>query len=191
MTRDPSDPEQDLFEEAMAGVERIEHDRQVPEIVFRAPVPHSAHERDVLRELDRIIEGDAPVPVQYTDEHLEGAVAGLDPRVVRQLHKGEFTLQADLDLHGKDSETARRLVTRFIRDCHARGLRCVRIVHGRGKNSPGGIPILKAKLPRWLGRGPARHVVLAYTSAPSNDGGAGVMYVLLRSGGRSPGSEPL
>jgi DNA-nicking Smr family endonuclease len=191
MSRDPSDSDRDLFEEAMSGVERLEHDRTVPEIVFRSPVPYSAREREALRDLDRVIEGETPFPLQDTDEYLEGAVAGLDPRVIRRLHAGEFTLQADLDLHGKDSETARRLVTRFIRGCHARGLRCVRIVHGRGKNSPGGIPVLKAGLPKWLGRGPARHVVLAYTSAPLNDGGAGATYVLLRSGGRSPGGEPL
>lgn len=175
----------------MAGVQRLEQDRSVPEIVFRVPVPHSAREREVLRDLDRVVRGETPFPLQDTDEYLEGAVSGLDPRVLRRLHRGEFTLQADLDLHGKDSETARGLVARFITDCHDRGLRCVRIVHGRGRNSPGGVPILKSRLPRWLARSPSRNVVLGYTSAHPRDGGGGATYVLLRSGGRSPRRDPL
>ena len=77
----------------------------------------------------------------------------------------------------------------FLRDAHGRGLRCVRIVHGHGRNSPGGQAVLKPSLPRWLARGEARQLVLAYTTAPQSDGGAGATYVLLRGGG-APSSEP-
>jgi DNA-nicking Smr family endonuclease len=189
---DPADPDQALFEEAMSGVRRLEQDRNAPEIVFRAPVPYSERERQVLQELDRLMEEDSPLPLSETGEYMEGAVQGLDPRVVRQLRRGEFTLQAELDLHGVVAETARGLVERFIEECHTRGLRCVRIVHGRGRNSPGGIPVLKTRLPRWLGRGPARQIVLAYTSALPHDGGAGAAYVLLRSSrSRRPRRDPL
>ena len=79
------------------------------------------------------------------------------------------------------------LVERFIAESHARGLRCLRIVHGRGLNSPGGVSVLKSSLPRWLARGQARRIVLAYTSALPNDGGTGASYVLLRRN-RQPGS---
>jgi DNA-nicking Smr family endonuclease len=189
---DPSDRDQAIFEEAMSGVRRLERDRSVPQIVFRAPVPYSEREREALRELDRLIEEDSPLPLHETDEYMEGAVRGLDPRVLRQLRRGKFTLQAELDLHGVVAETARGLVERFIVECHRRGLRCVRIVHGRGRNSPGGVPVLKERLPRWLARGPARQIVLAYTSALPHDGGAGAAYVLLRSArSRRPRRDPL
>ena len=89
-------------------------------------------------------------------------------------------MQADLDLHGSDAPTARVRVERFLLEAQGRDLRCVRIVHGRGKNSPGGVSVLKTSLPRWLSRGPARHAVLAYTSAAPRDGGPGASYVLLR-----------
>jgi DNA-nicking Smr family endonuclease len=188
----PGDPDQALFEEAMSGVRPLERDRNIPQIVFREPVPYSEREKEVLRELDGLIEGEVPLPLQQTDEYMQGAVPGLDPRVLRQLRNGEFTLQAELDLHGVDAETARRLVERFLLECHARGLRSVRIVHGRGRNSPGRMPVLKARLPRWLSRGPARHHILAYTSALPRDGGAGAAYVLLRShGSRRPRGKPL
>lgn len=188
MSKQPPQPEPDeqaLFNEAMADVQPLERDRHLPKISFRQPVSISEHEREVLLELDRIVSGEAPFELGDSDEFMEGAVRGFDPRTVRQLRRGEFTLQADLDLHGLDAATARPLLERFITDCHTRGLRCVRIVHGRGRNSPDGIPVLKSNLPRWLARGPARLLVLAYTSALPRDGGTGATYVLLRSrGGR-------
>jgi DNA-nicking Smr family endonuclease len=166
----------------MADVQPIARDRIAPEMHYRTPVTISQHERAVLRELDELVAGEGDVELADPDDTLQGAVPGLDPRVVKRLRKGEFTLQADLDLHGSDAQTARGLLERFLIDTHGRGLRCVRVVHGRGKNSPGGVPVLKANLPRWLARGPARHLVLAYTSATPQDGGAGATYVLLRRG---------
>ncbi len=181
----PEPDERALFEEEMADVRPIERDRHLPQISFRKPIPISEREREVLRELDRLVSGEAPFELQDSDEFMEGAVQGFDPRTVRQLRRGEFALQADLDLHGLDAATARPLLERFIGECHARGLRCVRVVHGKGRNSPDGVPVLKANLPRWLARGPARLLVLAYSSARPEDGGTGATYVLLRArGGR-------
>jgi DNA-nicking Smr family endonuclease len=195
MMKKPPHPDlegQDLFSEAMANVQPIASDRHVPEITFRKPVPISEREREVLRELDEIVSGERPFELRDSEGSLEGSVRGLDPRVVKQLRRGEFTVQADLDLHGVDAGTARGLVERFITDCHAQGLRCIRVVHGRGKNSPGGTPVLKESLPRWLARGPARLIVLAYTSATAKDGGAGATYVLLRKPSyRRSGRGPL
>ena len=164
----------------MADVRPISQDRLAPEPIWREPVSISEREREVLRELDLLVSGSATVAPQDTDEYIRGAAPGLDPRVLRDLGRGEFTIQADLDLHGCDSQTARERLESFLLTAHARGLRCVRVVHGRGRGSPNGIPVLKAQLPRWLGRGPARHLVLAYTTAQPRDGGAGASYVLLR-----------
>jgi DNA-nicking Smr family endonuclease len=190
---DAPEPEQDLFREAMGDVQPIEKDRHVPEVSFRTPVPISEREREVLRELDRILSGERPLELWDTGELREGSVKGLDPRIMKRLRRGEFTVQADLDLHGIDAATARGLLERFIADCHAEGLRCLRVVHGRGRNSPGGVPVLKDNLPRWLARGPARLIVLAYASATPRDGGSGASYILLRKqrahGGRR-GSRP-
>ena len=164
----------------MADVAPIPQDRLAPEPIWRDPMTLSERERDVLRALDELVEGVRPLAPEDTDEHIQGSVPGLDPRVMRQLARGELAIQAELDLHGCTAETARGLLERFIVDANARGLRCVKIVHGRGRRSRGGVPVLKRQLPRWLGRGPARHIVLGYTSARPNDGGAGASYVLLR-----------
>ena len=177
----PGDDREDLsaFEEAMSGVRPLERDQHLPQIRYRPPKAVSEHEREVLRELDALVAGGGDELGDRAERH-EGKVPGLDPRVMKQLRRGEFTVQGDLDLHGVDAETARGLVEHFILDAQKRGLRCVRIVHGRGKNSPDGVPVLKTRLPRWLARGPARLVVLAYTSAARHDGGAGASYILLR-----------
>jgi DNA-nicking Smr family endonuclease len=182
MAREPDD-DAALFAEAVAGVAPLAQTRLPPTPVYREPTPLSEREREVIRELDALVSGEAPFDVRESDEFMSGCVPGLDPRVVRSLRKGEFTPQADLDLHGSDAPSARALVETFVVTAHARGLRCVRIVHGRGNRSPNGEAVLKPSLPRWLGRGPARRIVLAYSSAPQTDGGTGATYVLLRKGG--------
>ncbi len=189
--KDPSDDE--AWSDAVAGVQPIARTQRTPQPRYFEPVALSAREREVMRELDALLNGDLPFGTRHDDEVIEGCVPGLDPRVLRRLRRGEFTPQADLDLHGTDAETARGLVESFIVESHARGLRCLRIVHGRGRRSPNGEAVLKPALPRWLARGPARLIVLAYTSAPRADGGTGASYVLLRKGPgrRPPDRQPL
>ena len=174
--------DEELFEAEVADVRPLEQDRRPPELGSRKPLPLSEREREVLEELERLVSGEAPFDLRDSDEYLEGRVPGLDPRVLKSLRRGEFTVQADLDLHGRDAATARVEVERYICRCHELGLRCIRIVHGRGRNSPGRVPVLKESLPRWLARGPARRIVLAYASATPQDGGVGATYVLLRKG---------
>ncbi len=176
------DPERELFRAAMAleGVEPIESDRHLPEPTDRKVTTISERERDVLRELDALVSGAGPFDARDLDERIEGVVPGLNPLVVMDLRRGDFTVQADLDLHGTRVEDARALVERFLLQSNQRGLRCVRIVHGRGNHSPGGVSVLKAELPGWLSRGAARRALLAYTTAPPRDGGAGAICVLLR-----------
>lgn len=164
----------------MAGVRVLKQDHLAPAPIWRKIASISDREREVLRQLDDIVSGAAPLPVEAGEDLLRGHVPGLDPRVVKQLARGEFTVQGEFDLHGVDAASARQLIERFLLDAHARQLRCIKIVHGKGRRSPDGIPVLKSQLPRWLARGPARLLVLAYTSAPPHDGGSGATYVLLR-----------
>ncbi len=194
MARSPNrvNPEdQLLFERAMADVRQIEGDQRTPEPSHPEPAPLADADQEVLEHLERLVTGRAPFALHDSDEFIQGAVPGLDARILKRLRRGEFAPQADLDLHGARARDAQTLVLEFLQGAHARGLRCLRIVHGRGRNSPGGVAVLKESLPRWLSRGPARHLVLAYSSAPSNDGGTGVTYVLLRRRGRPQRGDSL
>jgi len=165
-------------------------DRHLPDPLdppeHTAPTPQE-RDRDALRELDALIAGEGEFEEFDSEDVIDGHVRGVDPRVPAQLRNGEFVSQAELDLHGHGVEAAHARLERFLLESHGLGRRCVRVVHGRGRNSPGGVPVLKARMPRWLSRGVARDLVLAYATAPEREGGAGATLVLLRAGGaRSP-----
>lgn len=82
-------------------------------------------------------------------------------------------------MHGMSLEEAKPALDRFIREARSRGLRCVNIIHGRGLRSPEG-PVLKEALRTWLETGSLRKWVLAYATAPRQQGGPGATYLLLR-----------
>jgi DNA-nicking Smr family endonuclease len=87
-------------------------------------------------------------------------------------------IQDQVDLHGARTDEARELVGGFLSDCLKRGLRCVRIVHGKGHGSRDRQPVLKGKVPKWLMQ---RDEVIAFCQAKPADGGAGALIVLLKA----------
>lgn len=147
-----------------------------PQVVNRL----QTEENEALAELYDLVAGRGGFDITDTDEYIEGCVIGLDPRLVRKLRQGDFSRQASLDLHGMTVNDAQPEVERFALEAVRNGLRCLLIVHGRGRNSPGQIPILKDRVKLWLTRGRLARYVLAFASARPHDGGAGALYVLLR-----------
>lgn len=111
-----------------------------------------------------------------THELLEFRRPGIQLRVFHDLRRGRIIPEASLDLHGYHVEEARKALPRFIDLAQQRALRCVRIIHGKGKGSAGQQPILKQRINQWLPQSPA---VLAFCSAPRWDGGSGATYILL------------
>ena len=129
-----------------------------------------------------LVDGTARFDVASTDEYVEGVADGIDRRLVKRLRRGEYAIQAHLDLHGRTQAEARVEVERFLEDARRRGHRCVLIVHGRGLHSKESVPILKERVQAWLSRGRVARGVLCFTTARPADGGAGAVYVLLRLG---------
>lgn len=103
--------------------------------------------------------------------------AGIGSDVLPKLRRGHWSLQGELDLHGATTTEAREQLAAFLLDARSRGARCVRVIHGKGLTSPGGEPILKGKVRRWLAQWDD---VLAYCEAPRHAGGGGAVLVLLR-----------
>jgi DNA-nicking Smr family endonuclease len=172
-----------LFASAMEGVVplRREDGRRVdgPPPAGRVRRPRS-EEAEALAALSDLVSGARAFDISDTREYVEGAIVGLDPRLLRRLRRGDFAWQAYLDLHGMSAESARAAVESFLTAAVGAGHRCVLIVHGRGLNSRGQTPVLKERLKVWLARGRAAHVVLAFATARPCDGGAGALYVVLR-----------
>ena len=173
----------EMFLDAVAGVTPLDA-RARERVAGPAPsVPGRAvtsADAEALAELCDLVTGTAPFDISDSDEYIEGAAAGVDPRLLRRLRSGEFAYQAHIDLHGLTSEEARVAVAAFLLHAHQGGKRCVLIVHGRGRNSKDQIPVLKSRLTSWLARGENARRILAFTSARAYDGGAGALYVLLR-----------
>lgn len=99
------------------------------------------------------------------------------PPVLKKLARGEYAAQEELDLHGLPARVAEDLLRAFLRDCRAHGVGCVRIVHGKGRNSEERLPVVKNLVDRILRH---RNDVLAFHSPPPAQGGTGAVLVLLR-----------
>jgi DNA-nicking Smr family endonuclease len=170
-----------LLEQALAGVRPL-NGAAGGRIAREPPVSRTivSEDAEVLAQLSDLVSGQAPFELTETDEYVEGARVGLDPRLVSQLRHGDFATQSHLDLHGLIQSEAKTELTEFIIDSVRKGRRTVLVVHGRGLRSPGGQPILKHAVAQWLSHGTIGGYVLAFTSARAYDGGAGAVWVLLR-----------
>ena len=102
---------------------------------------------------------------------------GLGRDVLVKLRRGHWVVQAVIDLHGMTTSEAHDMLSDFLLDARNRGLRCVRVIHGKGLTSPNREPVLKGKVRRWLMQWDD---VLAYCEAPRHAGGSGAVVALLR-----------
>ncbi len=112
-----------------------------------------------------------------TDDGLSYRRDGITPDVLNRLRRGQWTIQAELDLHGQRRDEAREALGAFLRQAQSNTHRCLRVVHGKGHGSPGREPVLKVRVQRWLAQSQA---VVAFTQASGPQGGAGALIVLLR-----------
>ena len=176
------DRDQRLFEKAMADVTPLKNRAQIPPETFsrRPALPPIADYDGSLAALRELVRTGRGYRVADTPEYIEGTGYQVPAEIARQLHRGTFSIQAHIDLHGMTVAMAREAVDNFLRDAVQRGYGAVLIVHGRGLSSPAE-PVLKTKVVQWLTRGPWRKWTMAYASARLCDGGAGATYVLLRT----------
>ena len=142
-----------------------------------APTPLQ-RERDAAAALQESLSDEVDVTTLLdTDEHLSFRRPGVGMDVVHKLRKGKWSIQRQIDLHGLRSYEARDALGSFVREAHKHGIRCVRVVHGKGLGSPGKAPVLKDKVHRWLVQ---KAEVVAFVQAQPAQGGAGALLVLLQ-----------
>ena len=185
-TDDHQNPEneQRLFQEAMTDVKPISRDTYNEKNII-TNLPGAAitviddPAAEVINHLSKLVEKGEGFVVAQTPEYIEGIGYNVKPEIAERLHRGDFALDAHLDLHGFNVEKAKEIFDNFLKEAIRTGKKAVLIVHGRGLSSPEE-PVLKTKVREWLTRGPWRKWILAFTSARSCDGGAGATYVLLR-----------
>jgi DNA-nicking Smr family endonuclease len=168
------DDEKRLFRDAVADAKRMPAKplRRGPK-----PKPHARF----TRAAEKVVLEESLAGLPDPNEPLIGdglwyAKPGVQDATVRKLRRGQYSVGAELDLHGLRSDAARVALVEFLQSAHDRHLRCVRIIHGKGHRSGPQGPVLKQKLNGWLRQ---RNDVFAFCSARPADGGTGAVYVLL------------
>jgi len=137
---------------------------------------HLADEQAALQE--SLSDGFDAETLMETDETLSFSRNGIGPDTLRKLRRGHWVIQSQLDLHGMRSDEAREALGEFLRNAGRRGLRCVRVIHGKGLGSFNKEPVLKNKVRNWLAQ---KEEVIAFCQARAADGGAGALVVLLKA----------
>lgn len=170
--------EANLFQRAAGAVQPLREPpraRLAPQQPLPIPVQQQLDAQRVLQESisDEFDTG----TLLDVDDALSFRRPGIGTDVTRRLRKGEWSIQREIDLHGLRRDEAREALSAFVREAHRQGLRCVRVVHGKGLGSPGKTPVLKGKVHSWLVQ---KAEVMAFVQARGDEGGAGALVVLLK-----------
>ena len=162
-----------LFRDAIGTVRRIEASESAIDRPAPPPEPRRLRldEAEALRESRDVA---ALAPIDAADV-LEFRRDHVPEKTLRQLRRGQFSVQDELDLHHLRAADAERLLKTFLNQARRGSRLCVRIVHGKGLRSES-TPVLKSLVDKVLRH---RGDVLAFASAPVNQGGTGAVLVLL------------
>lgn len=173
-----SEEERALFKEAMKNVKPL-----APSNKITHQKSKSSHRKiQTEKVVDILLETE---PLDYSlhktvsaEEFLQFVRPGLQTRVIQRLRRGEFSVDAVLDLHGLNLAEAQKTLVHFIAHALEKHWRCVQIIHGKGARSGQAAPLLKNNINHWLRTYKA---VLAFCSCQVSEGGTGAVYVLLKS----------
>lgn len=160
-----SDADRTLFRDSVGEVKLL-HDDTVLSQQKVPPIPRQrlADERAVRAELGSV-------------SSTEFIRAGVQPRLLRRLKRGELAPQKVLDLHGMKLDEAEIALSRLLQSTKTSGLRCIKIIHGKGLGSGPEGAVLKPFVAAWLRQ---RRDILAVVEAAHNQGGSGASVVWLR-----------
>jgi DNA-nicking Smr family endonuclease len=169
--------QQGLFARSVGAVHRLP-DSGLAEIDSpRPPAQPRQREADERAALQESLSDEVNLDsLLLTDDGLSYRRPGIGPDVVTRLRRGHWALQGQIDLHGLNRDEARAALAGYLIEARRRGLRCLRVVHGKGHGSPGRQPVLKARVQRWLAQNAE---VIAFAQASGPQGGAGALMVLL------------
>lgn len=169
-----TDDDIDAFRAAIGPVKPIRHDRVTPPLAKPPPIARftRADEQSVLVESL----SDPTIWLESGDE-VQFCRIGIKSPILRKLKRGQYSVHEEIDLHGLNASEAKQAVFEFLKEARTKRWGCVRIIHGKGKRSYQGLPVLRPKVIKWLQR---TDIVIAFCTAAVKDGGTGALYVLLR-----------
>lgn len=177
--------DEEIFLGAMADVKEIKEFREIP---LEEP-PHCKYSKeysklstetdDSVEILRQIVNGERKIRLSDTGEYIEWVSPRIRKDIAQKLHRGDFSVQDYIDLHGMTLREAEEAFLLFFQEALNKRLFCIKVIHGRGLRSPKG-PVLKEALKKWL-QGKFKKWILAYSSAKDCDGGLGATYIILKA----------
>ena len=175
MSGDPDKPESPEFREAVRDVKPMSAPARVPAPKRKPPARARFTAADRAAVLVESLQG---LDGEITDsgDEISFRRDGVQDGVMRKLKRGEYRVEEVCDLHGLRVDEAKAHLREFLAEALARRLRCVRVIHGKGKGSGPRGPVLKTAVNMILRK---TAPVLAFTSARRVDGGTGAINVLL------------
>jgi DNA-nicking Smr family endonuclease len=184
----PDEHDSALFREATRGVKPLRH---ADRVTGAAPKPRARARfarAERLQVLEEILHGSPDEPELAPGDATLFARPGVSETTLRKLRRGQYRVQAQLDLHGLTVAEAKLQLHAFLIASLQRNARCLRIVHGKGLRSGPRGPVLRQLVNSVLRR---TALVLAFASARQVDGGTGALYVLLDAAHASSASTTM
>ena len=170
-----SNDDSNLFAELMSDVRRISSDKENLLAHRSKPKPHRKPQIQTTESATEFF----PVSDEIQSEQvLFFSRQGVQHKLKKQLKRGQLNIDDRLDLHGLNRQQAQQIIEEFLSYQANLAHRCILIVHGKGTGSCKQHPVLKNLAFQQLKDHP---LVLAFASAQPADGGAGALYVLLKS----------
>ncbi len=171
-----SEEDSALFRKSVADAMPLKQDSFIAE--KPRPKAHpSKTEADNLAVIEEMSAADFDSSLLERGDELLYTSPGVQNNILKKLRRGQYKIEAELDLHGMTVDSAKIALTDFLKQCTTRSQHCVRIIHGKGLGSINKQPILKNKLNQWLQK---TDIAQAFCSARPADGGTGAIYLLLK-----------
>jgi DNA-nicking Smr family endonuclease len=117
-----------------------------------------------------------PAPAKPSSPMQPGPV---DRATLERLRRGQFTVEARIDLHGMDQRQAFTALMGFVDHSARAGRRALLVITGKGPSNQGG-GVLRRNVPQWLMASSFSRAILTIVPAHPRHGGEGALYVVLR-----------
>ncbi len=158
-----TDAERAEFERAMQGaISGSETD---------APEPGARESGDEFERAVRALPEQLPKPPPRRAPPPSAAT------VLRRLRNGSRNVP-EISVRQMTRAAARPRIESFLRSRREAGCQAVKVVHGKGRGSPGGRSVLRERVPEWLASWKPE-LVEAWEVTPEPEGGAGALFVAL------------
>lgn len=152
----------------------------LPEAEIKPSIASTPHRKTPRNVVAATVKPKPPAPP---------ALLALDRHERKKVATGKRRIDARVDLHGMRQIEALETLRGFLALAHSRDQRLVLVITGKGRmelSTPFGEDrgVLRRLVPQWLTLPDLRPIIMGFEESSRSHGGAGALYVRLRSNAR-------